>query len=77
MTTQPAYSPDGKRIAFRSERDGGGIFIMGASGESVMRLTDFGYNPSWSPDGKEIVCAMEGVVRLYIARSKPEPAMGC
>lgn len=60
--TQPAYSPDGERIAFRSERDGGGIFIMGASGESVRRLTDFGYNPSWSPDGKEIVCAMEGVV---------------
>ena len=60
--SQPAYSPDGKRIAFRSERDGGGIFIMGASGESVIRLTDFGYNPSWSPDGKEIACAMEGVV---------------
>jgi Tol biopolymer transport system component len=59
--TQPAYSPDGERIAFRSNRDGGGIFIMGASGESVRRLTDFGYNPSWSPDGKQIVCAVEGV----------------
>ena len=28
---------------------------MGATGESVRRLTDFGYNPAWSPDGKEIV----------------------
>jgi Tol biopolymer transport system component len=56
--TQPAFSPDGERIAFRSEREGGGIFVMGATGESVKRLTDFGYNPAWSPDGKEIVCAI-------------------
>jgi Tol biopolymer transport system component len=55
--TQPALSPDGKQIAFRSERQGGGIFIMGATGESVRRLTDYGYNPAWSPDGEEIVCA--------------------
>jgi Tol biopolymer transport system component len=54
---EPAFSPDGGRIAFRSERDGGGIFVMGATGESVNRLTDFGYNPAWSPDGSEIVCS--------------------
>ncbi|MBI1786316.1 MAG: serine/threonine-protein kinase, partial [Acidobacteria bacterium] len=53
--TQPAFSPDGEQIAFRSERNGGGIFVMGATGESVRRLTDFGNNPAWSPDGKEIV----------------------
>lgn len=53
--TQPAFSPDGERIAFRSEREGGGIFVMGATGESVRRLSDFGFNPAWSPDGKEIV----------------------
>ena len=54
---QPAFSPDGERIAFRSEREGGGIFEMGATGENVKRLTSFGYNPTWSPDGKEIVCS--------------------
>jgi serine/threonine protein kinase len=59
--TQPAFSPDGKQIAFRSERDGGGIFLMGATGESARRLTDFGYNPAWSPDGREIAVATEGV----------------
>ena len=53
--THPAFSPDGSRIAFRSAREGGGLFVMGSTGESVKRLTDFGYNPSWSPDGREIV----------------------
>jgi Tol biopolymer transport system component len=60
--TQPAFSPDGKMIAFRSEREGGGIFIMGATGESVKRLADFGFNPAWSPDGQEILVAMESIV---------------
>jgi Tol biopolymer transport system component len=59
--TQPAFSPDGKLIAFRSERDGGGLFLMGATGESVRRLTQSGFNPAWSPDGTEIVFALEGV----------------
>ncbi|MEJ2239588.1 MAG: hypothetical protein P8X82_14930, partial [Gemmatimonadales bacterium] len=53
--TQPAFSPDGAQIAFRSDRDGGGLFLMGATGESVKRLADFGYNPAWSPDGEFIV----------------------
>ena len=59
--TQPAFSPDGERIVFRSNREGGGIFVMGALGESVKRLTDFGFNPAWSPDGRQIVCATEGI----------------
>jgi Tol biopolymer transport system component len=61
---EAAFSPDGNRIAFRSSRDGGGIFLMGATGESVRRLTDFGYAPAWSPDGKKIVCATEGVIDI-------------
>ncbi len=60
--TQPAFSPDGKQIAFRSEREGGGLFLMGGTGESPVRLTAAGYNPAWSPDGQEIVYATEGVV---------------
>ena len=58
---QPAFSPDGSRIAFRSEREGGGIFLMGATGESVRRLTDFGFDPAWSPDGKRIAVGEEPV----------------
>jgi Tol biopolymer transport system component len=59
--TQPAFSSDGTTIAFRSERGGGGIFVMGATGESVRRLSDVGFNPSWSPDGTKIVVATEAV----------------
>ena len=55
--TQPAFSPDGERIAFRSERQGGGIFVMGRTGESVRRITDNGYTPAWSPDGRRLVFA--------------------
>jgi Tol biopolymer transport system component/predicted Ser/Thr protein kinase len=58
--TQPVFSPDNDFIAFRSEREGGGIFVMGATGESAKRLTEFGYNPAWSPDGEEIVFASRG-----------------
>jgi len=34
---------------------------MGATGESVRRVADFGFNPAWSPDGKELVVATEGL----------------
>jgi Tol biopolymer transport system component len=81
---QPAFSPDGERIAFRSTRDGGGLFVMGASGESVLRLTSFGERPAWSPDGKRIVfqtdswtypTARPGVSTLWVVdASGGEPA---
>ena len=59
--TQPALSPDKRWIAFRSERDGGGLFLMGATGESARRLTSSGFNPSWSPDSRSLVFATESV----------------
>ena len=59
----PAYSPDGKQIAFAKRGDG--IFVMGATGESARRLTSFGSNPAWSPDGKQIVFGNEAVVTPY------------
>jgi Tol biopolymer transport system component len=58
----PAFSPDGESVAYRSN---GGIFVMGATGESMRRLTDFGFNPSWSPDGKSILVATEAILNPF------------
>jgi Tol biopolymer transport system component len=57
----PAFSPDGERIAFGSDREGGGLFVMGATGESPRKIAPEGAHPSWSPDGKKIVYSTERV----------------
>jgi Tol biopolymer transport system component len=51
---QPAFSPDGEQIVFRSARDGGGLFVMGRTGEALRRVTRAGFNPAWSPDGRAL-----------------------
>lgn len=54
----PAWSPDGRRIAFTSRRDNnkGDIYVMDADGSNVVRLTDTAgaHTPCWSPDGRRI-----------------------
>ncbi|HMN67460.1 MAG TPA: translocation protein TolB [Bdellovibrionales bacterium] len=61
MNVEPAVSPDGKQIAFSSDRLGRPmIFVMNADGSGVKRLTFAGkYNstPAWSPDGKSLAFA--------------------
>jgi TolB protein len=54
----PAWSPDGRRIAFSSTRSGGApeIWVMRADGSQLRRLTRTAifvgdYTPRWSPDG--------------------------
>jgi len=57
---QPVYSPDGQRIAFRSERDGGGLYVMEATGENVRRFVGEGFMPSWSPGSDRVVYSTVG-----------------
>ena len=56
---QPRFSPDGKRIAFTSDRGGGdNVWIMNADGLDKRQLTKEDFRllnqPSWSPDGRFI-----------------------
>lgn len=59
--SQPAWSPDGKQLAFVRTVDGKAqIFILPLTGGEPMQLTKFKYGasgPRWSPDGKQIAFA--------------------
>ncbi|HKP70771.1 MAG TPA: protein kinase [Pyrinomonadaceae bacterium] len=58
--TQPAFSPDGNSIAFRSERTPRGVYILDTLSGNTRLLSESGFHPSWSHDGKEIVVSSFG-----------------
>ena len=68
----PAWSPDGKSIAFQSNRDKNWeIYVVNADGENPRRLTSnraADTTPAWSPDGREIafVSARDGNLEVYL-----------
>ena len=57
--SQPAWSPDGKTIAFVRSVDGRSqLFLLPLQGGEPTQLTRFRYgasSPKWSPDGKELL----------------------
>jgi Tol biopolymer transport system component len=73
---EPAWSPDGRLIAFASRRDGRShIYVMRPDGTGVHRITSGPADddhPTWSPDGRKIALAREGA--LFIIPSAGGPA---
>jgi len=76
--TPCAWSPDGTRIAFQSDRDAStapDLYVMNADGTGVVRLTSRpGYESecSWSPDGSTLVFAWgdnRGRSEIYTIRA--------
>src|SRR5205823_13176915 len=66
-----AFSPDGQRIAFVSERDGNvELYVVHRDGTGLKRLTDnfaLDDHPAWSPDGKRIA---------FPSTRQPNPTVG-
>ncbi len=69
-SSNPTYSPDGRRIAFTSDRAGTNqVYVMDADGseQRVLITPDFqangaanaSYNPEWSPDGTQLAFARD------------------
>lgn len=74
LNNWPAYSPDGRRIAFSSSRDGElGLYVMTADGGDVRRVTQLKgmhARPCWSPDGTRLVFTWnrEGKYEIHTVR---------
>lgn len=67
----PQYSPDGQRVAFRTDRTGDEqIWVSMADGSAPVQVTQGKLRPSvarWSPDGKSLVFNNSKTKELYIA----------
>jgi WD40-like Beta Propeller Repeat len=72
LETDPAWSPDGRKIAFVSDRDGNReIYLADADGSSSRRLTTNPATdqfPAWSPDGSKIAFGSDrdGNEEIYV-----------
>jgi serine/threonine protein kinase/WD40 repeat protein len=85
-TFSPAYSPDGRRIAYFTNRKGAeneSIWMMDADGSNPVKLVEDGnlnYFPHWGPDGQYLIfasgvrgaAARRNLRRLSLSGTVPE-----
>ncbi|MBI3645118.1 MAG: PD40 domain-containing protein, partial [Acidobacteriales bacterium] len=50
----PDFSPDGGKVVFRSNRDGGGVYEIPTFGGEARLVARDGLNPKFSPDGSQV-----------------------
>lgn len=76
IDAEPRYSPDGKHIAFESNRTGSEeIWVSRDDASDPVQLTSFGAwagSPRWSPDSARIAfdCNVAGNWHIYVTRSQ-------
>lgn len=85
---QPRWSPDGKRIVFVSDRDGGwNLWTISADKRDTAQITrgktNNYFSPEWTPDGKYIVATRGSKLWIYHADGgsgqqliRPQPGPG-
>ena len=64
---EPAWSPDGQRVAFASSRSGqSDLYLLDTDGAVRRTASGHVYSPAWSPDGERIAVAAIGAGQLQI-----------
>jgi len=79
---EPSFSPDGSTVAFRSEREGGGVYVVSTLGGDEKLIARQGRRPRFSPDGAQIAYwvgatggapTVQGTSKIYAVASTGGP----
>ncbi len=71
----PDFAPDARQVAFRSDRNGGGVYVVAVAGGPERLIAPLGRSPKFSPDGKWIAY-WTGEAHHFETKAFIVPAMG-
>lgn len=73
LDSHPSFSPDGTELVYSSLREGKTMLYLQkiAPGGAEQSLNIAGSEPSWTPDGKSIAFAADGIFLMPSAGGKP------